>query len=279
MINIGKYNILKVSRFVDFGCYLEDEEGNEILFPKRYLLGDETVGQDLKVFVYNDSENRPVATTETPTAVVGDFALMRVKAVNSIGAFLDWGLVAKDLLVPFREQRVDMKIGRSYIVYVYLDRATNRVVASAKLDKFLDKHKPDYYHRQKVDLVVTQRTEIGYRVVVDGRHWGMIYQSETYQEINVGDHIDGYVKNIRPDGKVDVTIEKIQRMRVGDLAGNILDYLKDHGGRMAITDKSSPEDVRAAFNCSKKDFKKAIGQLYKEHKVQLEPDAVLLTAK
>ncbi len=276
MINIGEYNKLKVSRFVDFGCYLADSDGEEVLLPKRYLKGDEVAGADLDVFVYNDSENRPVATTECPTAAVGDFALMRVKAVNNIGAFLDWGLVAKDLLVPFREQRVDMKVGRSYIVYVYLDKATDRVVASAKLDKFIDSGKPGYYHRQKVDLLVTQRTEIGYKVIVDGRHWGMIYQSETYRDINIGDHIDGYVKQVRPDGKVDVTVEKIQRMRVGDLAGEILDFLSRHEGKMTITDKSTPEEIRSTFNCSKKDFKKAIGQLYREHKVILDNDVVAM---
>ncbi len=265
-----------MSRFVDFGCYLADADGDEVLLPKRYLNGDETVGDSLTVFVYNDSENRPVATTEKPTAVVGDFALMRVKAVNNIGAFLDWGLVAKDLLVPFREQRVDMKVGRSYIVHVYLDKATDRVVASAKLDRFIDSSKPNYYHRQKVDLLVTQRTEIGYKVIVDGRHWGMVYQSETYRNINIGDHLEGYVKHVRPDGKVDVTVEKIERMRVGDLSGTIIDYLKSHGGKMSVTDKSTPEEIRNVFNCSKKDFKKAIGQLYREHQVILEPDSVAI---
>ncbi len=276
MINIGEFNELSVSRFVDFGCYLADADGDEVLLPKRYLNGDETVGDSLTVFVYNDSENRPVATTEKPTAVVGDFALMRVKAVNNIGAFLDWGLVAKDLLVPFREQRVDMKVGRSYIVHVYLDKATDRVVASAKLDRFIDSSKPNYYHRQKVDLLVTQRTEIGYKVIVDGRHWGMVYQSETYRNINIGDNLEGYVKHVRPDGKVDVTVEKIERMRVGDLSGTIIDYLKSHGGKMSVTDKSTPEEIRNVFNCSKKDFKKAIGQLYREHQVILEPDSVAI---
>lgn len=276
MINIGEFNELSVSRFVDFGCYLADADGDEVLLPKRYLNGDETVGDSLTVFVYNDSENRPVATTEKPTAVVGDFALMRVKAVNNIGAFLDWGLVAKDLLVPFREQRVDMKVGRSYIVHVYLDKATDRVVASAKLDRFIDSSKPNYYHRQKVDLLVTQRTEIGYKVIVDSRHWGMVYQSETYRNINIGDHLEGYVKHVRPDGKVDVTVEKIERMRVGDLSGTIIDYLKRHGGKMSVTDKSTPEEIRNVFNCSKKDFKKAIGQLYREHQVILEPDSVAI---
>lgn len=276
MIEIGKYNTLKINRFVDFGCYLGDDDDREVLLPKRYLKGSEQEGDELTVFVYNDSENRPVATTEKPLALVGDFALMRVKAVNSVGAFLEWGLSAKDLLVPFREQRVDMKAGRSYIVYVYLDNATNRIVASAKLDKFLDNRMPHYYHRQKVDLLVVQRTELGYKVIVNDLHWGMIYKSETYKDVNVGEHCVGYIKQVRPDGKIDVTLEKIERMRVDDLSTVVLDYIKAHGGSIAITDKSTPEEIRNAFQCSKKDYKKALGQLYRERKVLLSPTTVTL---
>ncbi len=276
MIEIGKYNTLKINRFVDFGCYLGDDDDREVLLPKRYLTGSEQEGDELTVFVYNDSENRPVATTEKPLVVVGDFALMRVKAVNSVGAFLEWGLSAKDLLVPFREQRVDMKAGRSYIVYVYLDNATNRIVASAKLDKFLDNRMPHYYHRQKVDLLVVQRTELGYKVIVNDLHWGMIYKSETYKDVNVGEYCVGYIKQVRPDGKIDVTLEKIERMRVDDLSTVVLDYIKAHGGSIAITDKSTPEEIRNAFQCSKKDYKKALGQLYRERKVLLSPTTVTL---
>lgn len=276
MIEIGKYNTLRVNRFVDFGCYLGDGDGREVLLPKRYLTGREQEGDEIEVFVYNDSENRPVATTEKPLAVVGDFALMRVKAVNSVGAFLEWGLSAKDLLVPFREQRVDMKAGRSYIVYVYLDNATNRIVASAKLDKFLDNRMPHYYHRQKVDLLVVQRTELGYKVIINDLHWGMIYKNETYKDVNVGERCVGYVKQVRPDGKIDVTLEKIERMRVDDLSTEVLDYVKAHGGSISITDKSTPEEIRNAFQCSKKDYKKALGQLYRERKVLLSPTTVTL---
>ena len=230
---------------------------------------DMKVGDTIRVFVYNDSENRPVATTEEPKAVVGDFALMRVKAVNKVGAFLDWGLVAKDLLVPFSEQRVDMKAGRSYIVHVYLDKASQRIVASAKLTKFLNKTEPDYYHREKVDVLVVQRSDLGYRVIVDNAHWGQIYQNETFQDVNIGDRFTAFVKQVRPDGKVDVTLAKIEKMRVDDLADRILDHLKAHGGEMTLTDKSDPDDINKAFNCSKKDFKKALGLLYKQQKVTL----------
>lgn len=262
---------------VDFGAYLTDDEGNEVLLPKRYLTSDMTVGTCLQVFVYLDSENRPVATTETPRAVVGDFALMRVKDVNAVGAFLDWGLTAKDLFVPFREQRVRMQAGRSYVVHIYLDPATQRIVASAKLDRFVGRTRPDYYHRQRVGLLVVQRTELGYKVLVENSHWGLIYQNEIYRDVNVGDRLTGFVKQVRPDGKIDLTLEKIEKMRVDDLAGVIIRHLQEHGGTMALTDKSSPDDILAAFNCSKKDFKKALGALYKQHRITLSDDAVSLS--
>ena len=275
-MKIGEYNELRINRTVDFGAYLIDDDTHEVLLPKRYLTSEMKVGDTIRVFVYNDSENRPVATTEQPYAVVGDFALMRVKAVNKVGAFLDWGLVAKDLLVPFSEQRVDMKVGRSYIVRVYLDEASHRIVASAKLAKFLNQTDPDYYHREKVEVLVTQRSDLGYRVIVDNAHWGQIYQNEIYQDVNVGDRLTAFVKQVRPDGKVDVTLAKIEKMRVDDIADRILDYLNSHNGEMTLTDKSDPDDINKAFNCSKKDFKKALGLLYKQQKITLG-DTVKLT--
>ncbi len=274
-MEIGKYNKLTINRFVDFGAYLIDNKGNEVLLPKRYLTGEEELDDTIEVFVYNDSENRPVATTEHPHATVGQFCLMRVKAVNAIGAFLEWGLVAKDLLVPFSEQRVRMQAGRSYIVYIYLDPTSQRIVASAKLDKFIDKRIPDYYHRQKVDVLIVQQQEIGYRVIVNGKHWGMIYNNENYNTVNIGEHHMGFIKQVRDDGKIDVTLSKIEKMRVDDVAAAILEHLKSHVGVMTLNDKSSPEDILQAFNCSKKDFKKALGLLYKQHKITLNDDVRL----
>jgi len=268
-MKIGEYNELRINRTVDFGAYLIDDDTHEVLLPKRYLTPEMKVGDTIRVFVYNDSENRPVATTEQPYAVVGDFALLRVKAVNKVGAFLDWGLVAKDLLVPFSEQRVDMKVGRSYIVRVYLDEASHRIVASAKLAKFLNHTEPDYYHRERVEVLVVQRSDMGYRVIVEGAHWGQIYQNETYQDVNVGDRLTAFVKQVRPDGKVDLTLSKIEKMRVDDLSDRILDYLKANNGEMTLTDKASPDDINKVFQCSKKDFKKALGLLYKQQKVTL----------
>lgn len=276
MIKIGEYNKLTINRFVDFGAYLIDNEDNEVLLPKRYLSGEEDLDDNIEVFVYNDSENRPVATTEHPFATVGQFSLMRVKAVNAIGAFLDWGLVAKDLLVPFGEQRVRMQAGRSYIVFIYLDPSSQRIVASAKLDKFLNKSVPDYYHRQKIDVLITQQQEIGYRVIVDGKHWGMIYNNELYQQVNIGEHHMGFIKQVRDDGKIDVTLAKIEKMRIDDVAALILDYLQENGGTMALNDKSTPDEILRTFNCSKKDFKKALGLLYKQHRVTLGDTTTLI---
>ena len=262
-MNIGEYNSLRINRSVDFGFYLIDDQGNEVLLPKRYISPGMHIGDTIDVFVYNDSENRPVATTEQPKAVVGDFAIMKVKAVNAVGAFLDWGLAAKDLLVPFREQRVRMQAGRSYIVHVYLDHESGRIAASAKLDKFLDNKMPDYYHRQMVDVLIVQRTELGYKVIVNNLHWGMVYQNETYSSVNIGERHKAFVKQVREDGKIDLTLNKIEKIRVDDLSQAILSRMKDNNGTLDLNDKSSPEDIAKAFNCSKKDFKKATGQLYK----------------
>lgn len=268
-MKIGEYNTLHINRMVDFGAYLIDDDTHEVLLPKRYLTPEMKVGDAIRVFVYNDSENRLVATTEQPKAVVGDFALMRVKAVNKVGAFLDWGLTAKDLLVPFSEQRVDMQAGRSYVVRVYLDPASQRIVASAKLAKFLNQSEPDYYHRERVEVLVVQRSDLGYRVIINNEHWGQIYQNEIYQDVNIGDRLTAFIKQVRPDGKVDVTLAKIEKMRVDDLADRIEQYLHAHGGEMSLTDKSSPDEISKAFGCSKKDFKKALGLLYKQQKVTL----------
>ena len=231
------------------------------------------IGDTIDVFVYNDSEDRPIATTETPYAQVGEFALLRVKAVNSIGAFLDWGLM-KDLLVPFREQRMRMIAGRSYIVYVYVDDESKRIVASAKLDKFLDNKIPEYKFRKKADILIVKRTDLGFKVIVDNLFSGMIYHDEIYQDINIGEHYTAFIKNVRPDGKIDLKLGDREVKRVKGLADVIMDYIKANGGSMQITDSSSPEMIRAVFNCSKKDFKKTLGFLYKAKKIIITPSEV-----
>ena len=276
-IELGKINTLKVSRRVDFGLYLSDDEGeNEVLMPKRYTSAEMRVNDLVDAFVYNDSEDRLVATTERPYAKVGEFALLRVKSVSNVGAFLDWGLM-KDLLVPFREQKTRMTSGRSYIVYVYVDDATNRIVASAKIDKFLDNKMPSFDSFEEVNLLVAQRTDLGFKVIINNLFSGMIYHNQIFQDINIGDKLTGYIKNVRADGKIDVVLGKKEKSRVAELADSILSFLARNHGVMRITDASSPDEIQAVFQCSKKDFKKALGFLFKQHLVDLsDKDAVKL---
>lgn len=275
MAQLGKTNTLRIRRKTDFGLYLADNDGNEILLPNRYVTADMHTGDNIDVFVYKDSEDRIVATTETPKAQVGEFALLKVVATNSAGAFLDWGL-PKDLLVPFREQKVDMVVGRSYIVYVYVDYNSDRIVASAKINKFLDNCPVKYRQGDPVDIMIAQRTDIGYKVIIDNLYSGIIYHNEIFRTVNIGDRFEAFIKNIREDGKIDVTLADRADRRTPELADKILMYLMSHGRHMTITDKSSPETIKMAFECSKKDFKKAIGYLYKKKIISLQPGCIEL---
>ncbi len=276
-MKLGQYNELRVTRDSDYGLYLADTEGNEVLLPRRYVSDDMQPGSELRVFVYRDSEDRPVATTEIPYATVGQFAFLEVSDVNSTGAFLDWGLTGKQLLVPFSEQRVRMARGGIYPVYIYLDHATGRVVASGKLDRFTGNVPPAYRARQRVECLVLEHTPIGYRTIVDNLHRGMIYSSETYTPLEVGQTVTAYVKHVRPDGKIDLTLAGPQADRTAALAARIAEAARAAGGRLALGDASSPEEIRLAFSCSKKDFKRALGHLYKEGTATLGPDSVTLT--
>lgn len=275
MINIGKYNRLRVARFVDFGAYLSDDSNNEVLLPARYVPADAAVGDEIEVFVYNDSEERPVAVTEHPFACVGEFAFLQVAQVNKFGAFLDWG-VPKHILVPFAEQRVRMEEGGIYPVYVYLDHITKRVVASAKLEKFLGNVMPEYHPGDKVSALVWQHTPRGYKVIVDNLFQGMIYDNEVYAPLEIEQTVTAYVKNVRDDNKIDLTLGDKAVNRVAGLADEIIDHLSRNGGSMTLTDSSTPEDIKEAFRCSKKDFKKAIGKLYKDHKIVISDDSIHL---
>lgn len=273
MINIGKYNRLTVAKTVDFGVYLDAGNGVEILLPARYVDDGVKVGDELNVFIYTDSEDRLIATTEKPFAEVGQFAFLEVTDVNKIGAFLDWGL-PKNLLVPFREQKVRMREGGIYPVYVYLDNATKRIVASAKLEKYLGNVYPDYKRGDEVTALVWQHLPIGYRVIVDNLHVGMIYENEIFRNLEIGQTVNAFVKNVRDDGKIDLTLSGNVVERVGRLAERILEYVKINGGTADISDKSSPEVIQAKFQCSKKDFKKAIGLLLKEHRITITPTSL-----
>lgn len=270
MIKIGQYNNLTVSRLVDFGAYLSDSQGQEILLPSKYIPELLILGQQMEVFVYTDSEDRPIATTLRPRTQVGEFALLTVKAVNKMGAFLDWGL-EKDLLVPYSEQTYRMHRNGDYLVYVYLDNASNRVVASAKIDKFIGNLIPDYRVGDKVKAMVYKSTPIGLSCIVDNLHKGMIYQSEVYGDIPIGTVVDAKVGKVRQDGKIDLIYRNSARKRTDEVAQSILEYIRTNK-YMSIGDKSSPEDISMMFGCSKRDFKQALGHLLKMGKISKEGD-------
>lgn len=276
MIEIGKYNELEIRRMVEFGAYLAEPEGDaEVLLPRRYLTDEMRPGDLVKVFVYKDSEDRPVATTEKPYATVGEFAYLTVNAVNDIGAFLDWGLVAKELLVPYSEQRSPMRRGGIYLVYIYLDKTTGRIAASTKTEKFLGNVFPDYKPGAEVVALVTEHSEIGYKCIVDNLHRGIIYSNEIYKPIEVEQHIKAWVKRVRDDGKIDLTINDRADRRTAALADEILAYLGQDGA-MPISDKMPPAHVEMLFQCSKKDFKKAVGHLYRERKIAIANDGTIV---
>lgn len=278
MIKIGNYNALKVVKKVDFGFYVDGEEYGEILMPAKYAPDDLAIDDIVKVFVYRDSEDRLVATTERPFIEVGEVGLLRAKSVGSIGAFMEWG-VLKDLLVPFREQAVPIEEGRSYVVYAYLDNVTKRIVGSTKLNKYIGNKAPRYNVGDEVQTVVAKQTDLGYKVVVDNLFWGMIFKNDIFDDIRVGDRIPAYVKLVRDDGKIDLQLRSSGGDRVFQLARRISGYLADKDGRMTITDSSAPEEIKATFQCSKKDFKKALGLLYKRGQVLLKEGEVVLVKK
>ncbi len=275
MANIGKYNNLRVIKEVDFGVYLDGEQDGEILMPIRYVPKNCQVGDYVDVFLYLDSEDRPVATTETPYAQVGEFAMLRVKSVNKIGTFLDWGIM-KDLLVPFREQKVTMTEERSYLVYIYVDEETRRIVASAKLNKFLNKSVPEYEVGQEVDLIIESETDLGYKAIINNKHWGILYENEVFEQLDKGLKIKGYIRKIRPDDKIDLSLHPLGYEKVDPIAQMILDQLKKERGFIAVSDKSDAEKVYQVFGVSKKAFKQAIGSLYKKRLITIGPDGIRL---
>jgi predicted RNA-binding protein (virulence factor B family) len=275
MTKIGEHNTLKVIRETDNGVYLDGEELGEILMPQKYVTDEVKETNEATVFVYTDSEDRLVATTENPYAEVGDFALLTVKATGKFGAFLDWGL-AKDLLVPFSEQRAKMLEGKSYWVYVYLDLLTNRVAASAKLNKYLDNTPPEYKTGQEVDLIILEETDLGYKTIVNKEHNGMLYKNQVFCELEIGSKTKGYVNKVRKDDKIDLLLEKPGYEKVDTISQKILTELKNNHGFMAVSDKSSPEMIQAMFGISKKNFKKAIGGLYKKRLITFSSDGIKL---
>ena len=273
MAEIGKLNKLRVVKEVDFGIYLDGDIHGEILMPKRYVPEGCKPEDIIDAFVYMDSADRIIATTEKPYAMVDEFALLTVVSVNQVGAFLDWGLM-KDLLVPFSEQTVKMEEGKSYMVYIYLDNESRRIVASAKLDQFLDNTLPLFETGEAVDLIVCSKTEIGYKAIVNNTWWGVIYGNEVFQHLNKGQHIKGYIKKVREDDKIDLSLFKPHYAKVDDISSIIIERLEERGGFLEVTDKSSPETIYDVFGVSKKAYKMAVGKLFKEKVIMLEKNGI-----
>lgn len=280
MLDIGRYNRLQVIKEVDFGYYLDsgEEQWGEILLPFGSAPKAVELYDWLEVFIYFDSEDRVIATTQRPHAIVGEFNLLRVASVEPVGAFLDWGL-QKDLLVPFGEQKVRLKAGRSYIVHVFRDDVSGRIVASTRLDKFLSREPGDYEIGQAVELLITRETELGYKAIIDGSHWGFLYQNEVFRKLRVGQKLGGYIQKVREDGKIDLSLTATGYEKVGGIAEAILRLLAKKNGFLPVTTKTSAQEISDLFGVSKKNFKMALGSLYKQRLVSVDEDGIRLLPK
>ena len=275
-LQLGKKNILKAAWKVDFGMYLEGGGyDGKILLPERYVPEDLQVGDEIEVFLYLDNEERLIATTLEPKAMVGDFAYLEVAWVNEFGAFLDWGLM-KDLFCPFREQKLRMQQGRSYIVHVHIDEESYRIMASAKVERYLTPLPREYKVGQEVDLLVWQNTDIGFKVIIDNAHAGVIYDTQVFRNIHIGDRIKGYISNIRPDGKVDCALQRSGHKHTEDFAARLLRYLETQGGRCRLGDKSDAEEIKEQFGVSKRTYKQAVGDLYKRRLIAITDNGIEL---
>jgi predicted RNA-binding protein (virulence factor B family) len=275
MLVIGHSYKLRVIKRVDFGVYLDAKNLGEVLLPSRRTPAGLQIDDTLDVFLYLDSEDRLVATTQTPFAQVGQFAYLKVVDNTAFGAFLDWGL-DKHLLVPFAEQHRNMEIGRSYLVYIYVDARDQRIVASSKIDKFLDDQTPhNFKPKQSVDLLIANSTELGFKAIVDHTHWGVLYKQDIFQRLSFGQSVKGFIQRIRDDGKIDLTLNGGYQSRDNNV-NTLMNYLQAQGGFARLHDKSPPEDISAALGISKAAFKKAVGGLLKQQAIALEPDGIRL---
>ncbi len=278
MVELGRLNTLTVIKKLDFGVYLDADYLGEVLLPSRYVPAGLAVDDELEVFLYLDSEDQPIATTETPKAMVGEAALLTVKEVNNVGAFLDWGL-SKDLLVPFSEQQRPMEKGRKYVVYIYVDDITERITASSKVDSFLADTSPYFKPGQAVDLAICGRTDLGFKAVVDGKVLGLIFNSDSIRPLHYGMQLKGYIKNIRPDNKLDLCLQLTNKAALDDLSEKVLAFIEQQGGSTHLTDKSKPDDIAEAFGVSKGSYKKALGKLYKQRLIEITPTQISLVKK
>jgi hypothetical protein len=276
MLKIGQINTLTVLKHVDFGLYLDGDEGGEILLPRKYIKENCQPGDSLDVFICYDSEDRLMATTETPKAQVGEFATLKVVSMNAVGAFLDWGL-PKDLFLPFAEQTRRLLVGDSLLVYVYIDN-TNRIAASMRIERNLDQTPEEYKVDQSVDLIICGETDLGFKAIINGKHLGMIYHNDVFQPLKQGQHLKGFIRNVRAeDGKIDLGLLKTGHQGAEDIGPKILELLEKSGGFLAINDKTSAEKIYDLFGVSKKKYKIALGGLYKKRLLTVDEDGIRLT--
>lgn len=274
VLDLGHIQKLKISKILERGAYLEDGHGEEILLPMRELPDAANVGDELEVFIYLDSEDRKIATLDMPFAMVGEFALLRVKSLERVGAFLDWGL-QKDLFMPFSEQTRELKVGQNVVVHLYIDNS-ERIAASMRLDRFISKESAVYEPNQPVDLFVAMKTDLGFKAVVNGKHWGMLFSNEVFERLEYGQKLKGYIKQVRPDGKIDLMLQPLGNKGALDLGQKILDVLKAKGGFMPLTEKTPPETIYDLFGVSKKKYKMALGGLYKKRVIAIEENGIRL---
>ncbi|KTF12097.1 MULTISPECIES: CvfB family protein [Pseudoalteromonas] len=275
MSYLGTTQTLFVKEVSNEGAYLDGHDLGEVFLPKQEIKHELEAGDSISVFIYLDNANLPTATVKKPHAQVGEYALLRVKEINSIGAFIDWGL-DKDVLVPFNEQKPRMQEGHSYLVRLYLDNASQRICASNNFNRFLSKDEPEYSHLQEVDLIVAGKTDIGYKVLIEESHFGVVFYNMVFKNLFVGQKLKGFVQKVREDGKIDVVLEKPGMGKVSDLSEKILEKLKQEGGILAIGDKSDPELIKKVFSTSKANYKKAIGGLFKQELIEIEAKSIRL---
>ncbi|MBD1556807.1 GntR family transcriptional regulator [Vibrio sp. S9_S30] len=276
MIKIGQTNTLEVVRKTDFGLFLDASDYGSVLLPNKLVPQGTDLGSKVDVFLYFDSDNQLCATTETPIAQVGEWGLMKIEGVNSTGAFASWGIDKKDLLIPFSEQRARFRVGQEVLVFVYTDKASGRIVGTTKFNKWLDNTPANYTKNQQVDLIIAERSELGFKAIVNGEHWGMIFSSDVFGKLFIGKRLKGYIKSVREDGKVDLSLQKVGTAKMDDLSSKVLETLEKKGGFLPLNDKSTPEAIFAIFRTSKGTFKKTIGGLYKLGKITIDKEGIRL---
>lgn len=274
MVEIGRVNKLKIIKHVDYGVFLDGGDDGQILLPLRYMPEQCDVGDEVEVFVAYDSGDRLVALTEMPFAMVGEFTCLRIKSLERVGAFLDWGL-PKDLFLPHGEQTRDLRVGQYVVVHVHLDKS-DRISASMRLDRYMDKEPGSYQPEEAVELFIAAKTDLGYKAIINSRHWGMLYGNEVFQPLEHGQRLKGFIKQIRPDGKIDLSLQPPGHKGAEDIGDKILEALRGKGGFLPLTDKTAPETIYRMFGVSKKKYKMALGGLYKRRLVRVEEAGVRL---